>query len=211
MENNREGMLQIMLDATTQLSQLFKDKNIDLSLKRLSMDFYAGTGNEKKLIPAVLNYAEDGLMKMDIDSLKAEDEASYKQFREPYLTGKADSTKKESWAMINRMMRCKNMIIVSYGLRDAAEAVFKGVEDKKALIKATEWARQSSDFFSHFSTQSVYAALLYKTGKKQKAIEMMQQAASDPFIMDQPDLRKLMLDNVDQIKKGKVLEKLWIK
>lgn len=207
-KNNKEQFLPVMLAAKKQLMELMKMQDVEMTLKGLVMHYYKGTKNTKKLVPAAADYVNNGLMKLDIAGKIAADKANYLKTREPYLSGKEDSTKVENWASMQRIMANQKMVDVSYKLRDAAQAICLNVDDPKILIQAIEWVKQAESYFPHFSTEAVYAGLLLKTGKKDEAVKMMMKASEDHFIKGN-DKEKLLLANVDKLKKGEVPEQLW--
>ena len=207
--NHKEELLPVMIKAKSQLQLLLSYDDKWLSAKELTMNYYSGTNNPKKLIPAVLDYVNNGLMKMDITAMQQEDAVDYQKMLEPYTSGKVDSTKEINWEFMNRFEGKKRMISFSYHLRGAAEVVYKNVKDKKILAQAAAWAKQACDYFSHFSCESVYAGLLMKTGKKQEAVAMMQKASADPGLSINEELRNMIIANVEKIKAGVAPEYLW--
>jgi thiol-disulfide isomerase/thioredoxin len=207
-KNNKEQMLPVMLESKKQLMGLLKIEDVEMTLKGLVMNYYKGTKNAKKLVPVALDYVNNGLMKLDIAGKIAADKANYQKSREPYLSGNEDSTKVEGWASMQRILAHQKMVDVSYKLRDAAQAIYVNVEDPKVLAQAIEWAKKAESYFPHFSTEAVYAGLLFKTGKKAEAAEMMMKASKDGFIKGN-DKQKLLLANVDKLKSGEAPEQLW--
>ncbi|MNL25452.1 hypothetical protein D3C87_1469350 [compost metagenome] len=159
-------------------------------------------------MPAAQDYVNNGLMKLDIQAKIAADKAAYQKMREPYLSGKQDSTKVENWASMQRVSANQKMVDFSYKLRSAAQAVYTLVDDPKILAQAIEWAKMAENYFPHFSTEAVYAGLLMKTGKKTEAAEMMLKASKDGFIQGN-DKQKLLLANVEKLKRGEAPEELW--
>nr|WP_121271994.1 thioredoxin family protein [Pedobacter schmidteae] len=207
-KNNKEQMLPVMLTAKKQLMDLLKREEVDVAVKGLVMEYYKGTKNAKKLIPAAQDYVNNGLMKLDIQGKIAADKLAYQKMREPYLSGKQDSTKVENWANMQRISANQKMVDLSYKFRSAAEAICQLVDDPKVLAQAIEWVKLAEGYFPHFSTEAVYAGLLMKTGKKAAAAEMMLKASEDGFIKGN-DKQKLLLANVTSIKAGEMPEVLW--
>lgn len=207
-KNNREQMLPVMLASKKKIMDLKKQKDIDATLKGLTMSYYKGTKNAKKLVPAALDYVNNGLLKQDIPAKITADKEAYEKWRAPFVSGKEDSTKVESWASMRRIMANSNMVDFSYKLRDAAQAIYATVDDPKMLEQAIVWAKLAEGYFPHFSTEAVYAGLLFKIGRKQEAVEMMKKASEDGFIKG-GDKQKMLLANVAQIQKGEAPEQLW--
>lgn len=207
-KNNKAQMLPVMLATKRQLMLLLKREESDVAVKGLVMSYYKGTKNAEKLIPAAQDYVNNGLMKLDIQGKIASDKLQYQKMREPYLTGKEDSTKVESWASMQRISANQQMVDVSYKLRDAAQAIYATVEDPKILEQAVKWVKMAENYFPHFSTEAVYAGLLLKLGKKNEAASMMIKASKDTFIQGN-DKQKLLLSNVAKVKNGEFPEQLW--
>ena len=147
-------------------------------------------------------------MKLDIPGKIAADKEEYQKKREPYITGKEDSTKVEGWASMQRVMAKPRMLELSYKLRDVAQAIYATVNDPKMLVQAIEWVKLAEGYFPHFSNEAVYAGLLLKCGRKQEAADMMTKASNDIFIKGK-DKQKLLLGNVAKIQNGEAPEQLW--
>src|SRR5699024_4514952 len=175
---------------------------------QLIMEYYAGTHNAEKLIPAAMDYVNNGLFKQDIKGMIAADKADFEKSREPFLSGTKDSTQVENWEMLQRLGEHQRMLSKSYSLRNAAEAIYENVEDKEVLKQAAAWAKKADSWFPHFSSKAVYAGLLLKCGRKQKALEMMAKASKDDIIKGS-DRQKLLLENTEKIKNGVAPEDLW--
>lgn len=208
--NQHEKLLPVMIDAYGQVMRAsgISNQNISIMGKELTYEYYSGTHNEAKLYPAVTDFVENGLMKLNIDSLQAIDAAEYIKFMEPYLTGKLDSTKDQGF-MMKRLKKNSEMVSPSYRLRDAAEAVYNISHDKDMLQKAMEWARIANEWFPHFSNAAVYAGLLFKNGDRQQAIYMMDLASKDPFLAQAKETLQLLKNNVEDMKKEKAPQHTW--
>jgi hypothetical protein len=146
---------------------------------------------------------------MDVNAMRQQDAADYQKFRQAYISGAEDSTKVENWDIVNEMAKGRRMMGYSYQIRNAAELVYFEVKDQQVLAQAVQWVKKANEYYPHFSHKGVYAALLAKTGKKQEAIAMMQQAAKDPILASHDGLRAMFADNAEKIRSGKPLENLW--
>lgn len=208
--NQREKMLPAMIDAYRQVMRApgIPSENIAVMSKELTYEYYSGTSNEAKLNSSVTDFVENGLMKLNIDSLQAADAAEYVKFMEPYLSGKRDSANDQDF-MMKRLKKNSEMVSPSYRLRNAAEAVYKISHDKNMLLKAQEWARIANEWFPHFSNAAVYSGLLFKNGSQQQAIQMMELAGKDSFLSQAAEVRDLLNSNAEDIKKGKAPGYLW--
>ncbi|TKC06069.1 thioredoxin family protein [Pedobacter frigoris] len=207
-KNKNEQMLAVVVSVKRQLMELLKKEDIDVALKGAVMRYYKGTKQAKKLIPAAQDYVNNGLLKLDLAAKTAADKTSYLKQREPYVSGKQDSTKVETWATMQRIMANQKMLDISYKLREAAEAICINVDDPRVLAQAIEWIKKAEGYFPHFSIEAVYAGLLLKSGKKAEAFEMMMKASRDSFIQGN-DKQKLLLENAAKIKNGELPEMLW--
>ncbi len=207
-KNSKASMLPVMRSSKRQLMELMGQEEIESTLKGLVMDYYAGTKNEEKLVPAAIDYVNNGLLKLDIAGKIAADKAAYQKMREPYLNGTSDSTAVENWTSMQRILSRQKMIDVSYKLRSAAQAIYAGTDDKEALSLALDWAKTADEYFPHFSTKAVYAGLLLKNGQQQAAADMMQLASEDGFIQGD-DKQRMLLENAARIRKGELPKALW--
>ncbi len=209
--NRKEKMLPVMIESQKRLMVASKAEAADMVVneKELTYKYYAGVKNKERLRPAVIDYVENGLMKLDIADKQKADAEGYKEFLKPYSDGKKDSLTDPMFAMMSRLKKVEKMLSVSYALREAAETVYNNFSDEKILNIAKGWAMQAIEWAPHFSTEAVYAGLLFKTGDQQKAIEVMQKASEDSFLAQAPDVKKLLLENVATMKQGKLPAGLW--
>jgi len=207
----KEKMLPVAISAMQKVMKAdgASQAEITENEKELTYLYYDGTKNKTKLAPAVIDYVDNGLMKLDIAGKQKADAEGYKKFMEPYLNGTKDSLTDPSFAMMNRLQKAEKMVSVSYSLRSVAETVYKNFTDEKLLTTALGWAKQAEEWFPHFSTEAVYAGLLYKTGNKEEAIRMMTKASQDSFLAQAPDTKKLLLENAETMKQGKLPAGLW--
>lgn len=80
--------------------------------------------------------------------------------------------KKKDWVNYGKtadLFVDKYLMNDAYRLNDIAWAFYEHIEDKVLLEKATRWAKHSMDLQPDYAVMDTYAALLYKTGKKQEA------------------------------------------
>ncbi|MBV8251520.1 MAG: thioredoxin family protein [Chitinophaga sp.] len=209
-ENKKEKMLPVMIQSYKKIMQATNVQPAEIIAmeKELPVEYYGTTGDATKLAPAVIDYVQNGIMKLDIAGKQKQDEETFAGFMAPYLTGKADSTKDEKFAM-KRIMQSNNMVSISYQLRDAAEEVYKNISDPKLLKQATDWAKQADEWFPHFSSKAVYAGLLFKIGNTQQAVHIMESAGNDPLLEKASGAQNLILANVEKMKNGEAPKSLW--
>jgi len=210
-KDKKEDMLPVIIAAKKQLMALLNDNDADpeLASKELTMNYYKGTKNVKKLIPAARDYVYNGLMKLNIAGKIAADKADFQKKMEPYLSGTEDSTKVPEWNLFKNVFSRRRMMNTSYNLRDAAEAIYKNVSDKNTLAEALEWAKKADSWYPHFSNKAVYAGLLFKTGHKSQAITLMQKASEAEPLKSSPIIYKLVMDNIDKLKRDEAPVDLW--
>jgi thiol-disulfide isomerase/thioredoxin len=206
--NRKEALLPVMDNAITELFGLLGMENPELTRKSLRMTYYGGVKDVPNLIRSAREYANNGLLKLDFEAVKRADKADFDAFIAPYRNGERDSTQVDFWKSAVRLNASKQMMSYSYRLRGAAELIYKNVEDPKVLEEAAEWARIAEDWFPHFSNKAVYSGLLFKLGRTEKAIGLMQLASEDPFIEGDAKA-KLLVSNSIKMKNKTVPESLW--
>ncbi|QEH41205.1 thioredoxin family protein [Chitinophaga sp. XS-30] len=207
--DKKEKMLPVLIASLEEVKKMMGESDDQITAKEIRMNYYSGVHDESKLVPAVMDYVNNGLLKKDLDVLRQQDAIDYQKMREPFLSGQADSTKMANWELMNKLAANQRIMGYSYQIRTAAELVYFDVKDPQALQQAISWMQKASGYFDHFSHDAVYAALLAKTGKKQEAIVMMQKAAASTILASHEGIRNMLLDNVERIRAGKPLENLW--
>lgn len=207
--DKKEKMLPVLIASLEEVKKMMGESDDQITAKEIRMNYYSGVHDESKLVPAVMDYVNNGLLKKDLDPLRRQDAIDYQKMREPFLSGQADSTKIANWELMNKLTANQRIMGYSYQIRTAAELVYFDVKDPQALQQAILWMQKASGYFDHFSHDAVYAALLAKTGKKQEAIVMMQKAAASTILDSHEGIRNMLLDNVERIRTGKPLENLW--
>ncbi len=87
--------------------------------------------------------------------------------------------KNKDWAAYSKLA-VENVDIYylknSNELNSIAWDFYENVTDKKALLKAEEWARQSVELKPEYANLDTYASVLYKNGKKDLALETAGKA-----------------------------------
>ena len=63
-----------------------------------------------------------------------------------------------------------------YELNRAAWSFYEHIDDKTILAKAEAWAKQAAEIDDSYAINDTYAAVLYKTGKKEEAKATAQKA-----------------------------------
>lgn len=203
--NKKEQELSKAEACMKQLATLLKSPDKEAVYRKVKLDYYAKNYDAKKFNTAVTDYVENGLFKRDPNQMIAENKPKFDKYMEPYLSGKADSTKVDNWAMLKDIFRLGDAVSWAYFLRDAAEAIYLNSTDKAILQRGLTWAKKSRDIFSHFSTEGVYAGLLFKNGKQNEAVKIYEQELAKV-----PSLKtKLFAENTATLKAGKAPKNLW--
>ncbi|TXH23248.1 MAG: thioredoxin family protein [Chitinophagaceae bacterium] len=209
--NKQEKMLPVMIASQKRIMKLAnaEQANIVMKLKEIAYVYYDGTNNLPKLRTSVIDYVNNGIMKLDIAGKQKADAEGYNEFMKPYRDGQKDSLTDPMFSMMNRMKKGDKMLPISYNMRSAAEAIYNNFDDKKMLNLAAGWANKANQWFPHFSTQAVYSGLLFKLGQHNKAIKMMTLASEDSFLAQAADVKKLLVKNIETMTKGVLPTNLW--
>jgi threonine synthase len=106
---------------------------------------------------------------------------------------------------MKEIMRLGNAVNWSYALRDAAETIYMNSTDKAILQRGQAWAKRARDIFSHFSTEAVYAGLLFKNGNHSEAVKVYEtELAKVPSVKTE-----LFAGNMAKLKAGTMPQSLW--
>ncbi len=210
-EQERADQLPVMIDSYRKLlvaSEVNEAEQTAIA-KATVMQYYNGIHDVDKLQAAAIDYVDNGLMKTGIPDKIASDKKTFENYMKPYLEGTTDSLADPNYAMMKRLMRHQEMSGVSYSLRDAAEYIYNQSEDSKMLARATEWAKQANSYFPHFSSATVYAGLLLKTGNQAQAIKEMEIACQDSFLSGAEEVKKRLEASLESIRQGQAPHSLW--
>jgi thioredoxin-related protein len=191
------------------IAVLLKQSDRAASARRWAMDYYSKTNQPEKLIVAARDFVYEGLLTMHIDSLQHADSLDYLSFMQALHDGKIDSGKIDNWDAHKRIRRNKRMIDLSYQLRDAAEAIYHNTNNIACLQEACRWAYKANSWFPHFSSEAVYAALLFKTGNLEKGVAAMQLASRDSILDSNNSIRQLLEQNASAMQQSQAPEKVW--
>src|SRR5699024_9011366 len=106
--------------------------------KELAMKYYDGTNNIEKLFLSAQDFVNNGLYKINVDSIISEDLQKYGEFIKPFKAGEQDSINNPQYEQ-RRLIKYNKMVSYSYKLRDAAEALISNYSDENILDQASEW------------------------------------------------------------------------
>lgn len=115
--------------------------------------------------------------------------------------------KKVDWAGFSKLA-CDNVDLYYLNdpnkLNDIAWTFYENVTDKAGLLKAETWAKKASELENSYATLDTYAAVLYKNGKKEGALntayKAIEKAKSENYSTDDYQ------GTVDLVKKIKELK-----
>lgn len=203
--NKKEQELNKAEACMKQLTTLLKSPDTAVIYRKVKLDYYSKNYDAKKFKAAVTDYVENGLLKRDPYQMIAKNKPAFDKFMEPYLSGKSDSANVGNWEMMKDIMRLGDAVNWAYFLRDAAETIYMNSTDKAMLQRGLAWAKKARDIFSHFSTEGVYAGLLFKNGKQDQAVKIYEQELTK--LPSQKS--ELFTANMAQLKAGKAPKSLW--
>lgn len=203
--NKKEQDLQTAVAAMKQLASLQNSPDKEAIYRKVKLDYYAKNYDATKFNAAVTDYVENGLFRTDPNTMIKENKENFDKYMEPFLSGQSDSTKVDNWNMMKDIMRLGNAVGWVYSLRDATEAVYTNSTEKPMLQKGLAWAKRCRDLFSHFSTEAVYAGLLFKNGRPAEALKVYEgELAKVPAIK-----KELFTGNAAELKAGRAPKSLW--
>jgi hypothetical protein len=82
------------------------------------------------------------------------------------------------------IMEAAQPYIENFKMKDAGElnniawTIFENYNDRENLLKATEWARLSTEIEKDYANMDTYANLLYKIGKDKEAMQVAKESIS---------------------------------
>jgi hypothetical protein len=138
------------------------------------LEFYKGTNDTSRYLKKAVDFFDNYYMALNVDSVKQKDSLNKgrlfaKQVPQKTQTGNSVIYKKEfSYAPI----------IQTYAraLNDGAWTFYKWTNESQYLGKALQWSHRAIELFQSPEAMDTYARLLYKTGKKNEAIEWESKA-----------------------------------
>lgn len=203
--NKKEQELAKAERCMKQVVSLLRSPDKESIFRKVKLDYYTKNYDQKKFNAAEIDYVENGLLKRDPGKMIADNKKNFDKFMEPYLSGNSDSTKVANWQMMKEIMRVGDAVNWAYTLRDAAETIYPHATDKAMLQRGLAWAKRARDVFSHFSTEGVYAGLLFRNGKQSEAVKIYEaELAKVPSVKT-----TLFADNTAKLKAGKAPQSLW--
>ncbi|MGN6417395.1 MAG: thioredoxin family protein [Pseudobacter sp.] len=203
--NKKETELAIAESSMKETSRLLNSADSAATWRKIRFDYYSKNFDPAKFTAAATAYAEQGICKRDPWKMIEANKAAFDKYMKPYLSGKSDSTTVQNWEMMKSIMRTGDAVNWSYQLRDVAEAVYMNDADKAMLQRGLDWAKKARDVFSHFSTEAVYAGLLFKNEKKEEAIRIFEAVSAKV-----PSIKaSLFADNTAALRSGKTPKSLW--
>lgn len=201
----KEAELTVAENAIRETSRLLNSPDSAAAWRKVRFDYYAKNHDAQKFKTAVTHYVEQGIFRRDPYKMIEANKASFDKYMEPFLSGKSDSTKVQNWEMMKQIMRMGDAVNWSYMLREAAESVYMNSTDKTMLQRGLAWAKRSRDIFSHFSTEAVYAGLLFKNGRKADALKIFEAES-----IKVPSVKSaLFANNTEVLRSGNAPKNLW--
>ena len=193
--------------ATAILAYDHLPKGLTTEKDELYMQYYLRTGETDKYVKYAISFANNHLMKMNLDSLTKIDNRNYKLIEGNMKSG--------MYAKLLDSVRLADLLAasatterskVSEGLNTIAWEIFKNVTDKDVLQQALAFSKRSLEFApANSALFDTYANLFYKLGSRQEAIANETEALR---LADKKDVEgnKGMEETLRKMQAG---EKTW--
>jgi thiol-disulfide isomerase/thioredoxin len=166
----------------------------------MDMEYLAGTGKIDSLVQYASQYA-DSAWTVSPEILKEKDAEALKEFMQPYLEGKKDSTKNEYYPLIRHEAATKYSQEAADVLKAAAKgfATTKFPVKKSKLEQAYRWNEKALQLVSENDyDRSISAQLLFKMGRKAEARKIMDMLLAKAREEKSPRL----LQSMEKIRNG---------
>ena len=197
-----EHLLAIAILAYDQLP-----KSIYPEKDEIYMQYYKATGESDRYLKYALNFANNHLMKMKVDSITKIDDRNYKMMEGKMKSGVFGKIM-DSVQLAGLLSATANIerMKVGQGLNAISWYIFEKVTDKNILQQALGFSKRSLEFIpDEAAFLDSYANLFYKLGLKQEAITNEKEAVS---LADKKDVEtyKGMEETLRKMMAG---EKTW--
>lgn len=138
------------------------------------IEYYNAIKDNNNYLLHSIAYYDKYYLGISIDSIKKVDTLRLKKLGEqqiPIVEKRGDSA-------IQKRVITYSPITQSYtsALNKVARKIYEISDNTLYLNKAVEYAAKANEFFEEYNAMNTYALLLYKTGKKDKAIDWQKKA-----------------------------------
>ena len=139
---------------------------------REMINYYRDTKDTVNCLIRLVYFYDKYYMQVSVDSIKRKDSSNLKAlFAKEHATSSKDSSgrrKTVSYAALTQKY--------TRDLSNAALTFYQMTNDPLHLAKALQWSKRANEFSDSYEALDVHAKLLYKTGKKDEAIEWKSRA-----------------------------------
>ena len=158
------------------------------------VDYYKGVDDTLKYIQRAIAYYDNYYMTIAVDSIKKQDSLNMRK-----LVKEAPFTSEKKGDSVIQRRTIKYTKIVQFYNRELNNAAFSFYElttDPIQLSKALQWSARANEFIQTYTSMNTQAQLLFKTGKKEEAVEWQNKAIAmkKKLGFDTKSLEKELLD-----------------
>jgi thioredoxin-related protein len=174
-KTKNEQLLATAIAAYDSLPKYF----VTIQKDEVYMKYYATTGETDKYLKYTINFGNNRLMKIKVDSINHYDKSQVPAFEKLLKSGIGPIAKLDSTDQVQLRSTLAHMEANKYGqsLNQIAWDLFKKATDKIALQNALIWSKRSLEFAPNNAAYlDTYANLFYKLGQKQEAITNEKEA-----------------------------------
>ena len=176
-----EQLLATVISAYDQLPK----GSFPLQKDEIYMQYYKKNGETDKYFKFAINYANNYLMNLNVDSLAYTDKAVLQSLETQIKSGALARLDPKKLAELKSITANFNMNKISQSLNNIAWDAFEKVTDKKVLKDALSWSKRSLEISPNKATYlDTYANLFYKLGQKEEAITNEKKALRNTDIKD---------------------------
>jgi Thioredoxin-like len=138
------------------------------------IDYYRQTNDTINYLIRSVYYYDNYYMTVSVDSIKRKDSLNMKSLFEKQIA----MSEKNRNTVTNKKVIQYAPIVQNFtrDLNNAAFSFYQMTNDPLHLAKALQWSVRANEFSESYEAMDTHAHLLYKTGKKQEAIEWESRA-----------------------------------
>lgn len=137
------------------------------------IDYYREIKDTLNYMVRSVNYYDNYYMTIDVDSIKRKDSVNMKLLFEKQVP----SSLPNGSTMVRKTISYSPAVqVFNRELNNAAMSFYELTNDPLYLAKALQWSTRANQFYDSYASMDTHAHLLYKTGKKQEAIEWQIKA-----------------------------------
>jgi len=138
------------------------------------IDYYREIKDTLNYMVRSINYYDNYYMTVNVDSIKRKDSMNLKMlFAQQSPTPVNGTTPVRKTVSYSPMVQEYNR-----SLNNAAMSFYELTSEPIYLAKALQWSGRANQFWDNYASMDTHAHLLYKTGKKQEAIEWQTKAVN---------------------------------